>query len=351
MKAGILLNSNNNLCSYCNKFLKLLVRNEIPHTLIDPNSASLLDDIRGCSKIIFRHTQGDSDPKIYDNVYYIAHNIYGIECFPDYNTFWPYEDKIREYYLLKSHNFPIIDSRIFWNYSPADAFLKNATFPIVAKLPKGASSSNVVIVKSVVEGQKIIKQVFSGGVRTSHLSNKSNLLTYKKENLFRTGKAIARIMLIRTGLMADKTAYPEWQIQKDAILFQKFLPGNFFDTRVTVIGNRALAFRRFVRKNDFRASGSGLIDHDPSKIDQRCLEIAFSVSKKLKFSTMAYDFIFDQDCVPQINEMSYCFVDTAVEACPGYWDDKLVWHEGRNWPQYYQLKDFLKMDDLMTIED
>jgi hypothetical protein len=153
-------------------------------------------------------------------------------------------------------------------------------------------------------------------------------------------------LLLSIGILKNRSDYPEWQIQKDAILFQKYLPNNSFDTRVTVIGNRAFAFRRFVRSNDFRASGSGNFDTDPEKIDTRCLEIAFSISKRLNFNTMAYDFIFDEDKKPYINEISYCFVDWVVQSCPGHWDENLSWHSGQNWLQYYQLMDFLLVGDL-----
>jgi hypothetical protein len=61
---------------------------------------------------------------------------------------------------------------------------------------------------------------------------------------------------------------------------------------------------------------------------------------------MGYDFIYDEHNKPYINEFGYCFADYVIEASPGYWDDKLNWHKDSNWPQYYQLKDFLQIDDL-----
>lgn len=349
MKIGLLLNSNNRLCSYSEKFREILIRNNILFVLIDPNSDSLLDEIKECSHLLFRHSQGDTDKLIYETIFNIAQNTFHIKCWPNYETYWPYEDKIKEFYLLKSHDFPIIDSHIFWNHNQADAFIKKTKFPIVAKLSKGASSSNVVIVKSVIDGKKIINQVFNKGVKTNGLNNSSNLSSLSKLGIIKYGKAHLKSFLLRLGILKDKTEYPEWQIQKDAILFQKYLPNNNFDTRVTVIGNKAFAFRRFVRSNDFRASGSGNFNMDPDKIDPRCLEIAFSISKKLNFNTMAYDFIYDEDKTPFINEISYCFVDWVVHSCPGFWDENLLWQSGQNWPQYYQLADFLMINDLIPI--
>lgn len=317
--------------------------------MIDPNSATLLEDLKSCTHLVFRHTQGDTDPKIYDVIFNIATKVYNIKCLPDYSTFWPYEDKTKEYYLLKSNGFPVVESRIFWNAGPALEYLRKADFPIIAKLPKGAGSTNVIKVSSSAEGIRIIKQVFRRGVKSGGLDSNTNLTSIRKKGLVGYSKRKLRKFLISLGLLTDHSRYPEWQIQKDALLFQRFLPGNTFDTRVTVIGKRALAFRRFVRENDFRASGSGKLSFETDKIDTRCVQIAFSVVKKLNFSTMAFDFIYDEKKNPWINEISYSFVDRFVGLCQGYWDDNLVWHEGSNWPQYYQLSDFLERDDLKSI--
>jgi len=343
MEVGLLLNSNNKLCSYSEKYRELLISHSIPFNFIDPNSKSLLKDIEVCSHLLFRHSQGDTDMLIYEALFNIMNNIHHIKCLPNYETYWPYENKIKEYYLLKSHDYPVIVTNIFWNYEHAEIFLKNAHFPFVAKLPKGASSSNVVILNSIKDGQKIIRQVFGKGVKSHGLKSSSNLSSLSKQGIFKYGKNLLKSELADLRLLKATSEYPEWQIQKDVILFQKYLPHNSYDTRVTVIGNRAFAFRRFVRPNDFRASGSGNFNMDPDKIDTRCVEIALSISKGLNFTTMAYDFIYDENKKPYINEISYCFVDWVVEKCPGYWDEKLNWHSGHFWPQQCQLEDFLNI--------
>jgi len=349
MKIGLLLNSNGKLCPYSEKFKEILILNDLPYLLIDPNSDTLVDELKSCSHLIFRHSMGDTDKLIYDSVFNIANNVLNLKCFPDYEIYWPHENKIKEYYLLKSHNVPVLESRVIWNYRHADAFLKETSFPVVAKLPKGAGSSNVIIIKSVREGKTIINQIFNEGVRLRRLKSRSNLASFSKMGIYKYGRLRLKSNLIDKGLIEDKREYPQWQIQKDTILFQRFLPGNEFDTRITVIGNRAFGFRRFVRENDFRASGSGKIDMDTTKIDRRCVKIAFDVSEKLNFSTMAYDFIYDTNKEPWINEISYGFIDSVLQRCTGFWDKEFIWHNKQNWPQYYQLSDFLSMDNLKEI--
>lgn len=347
MKIGLLLNHSNKLCDYSEKYQELLEKNNLSFVVIDPNSMNLLSDLKDCSHLLFRETLVETDKSFYEIIFHIAQNVYNIKCAPNYENFWPYDDKIKEFYLLKSHDFPVIDTKIFWDYDHAVAYLNQADFPLVIKLPKGAASRNVVFVKSHKEARKIIHQVFKKGVRTGGLKTRSNLVSFANTGMFQYGKLLLKSQLQKIGL---KQYNPDqWQIHKDSILFQKFLPDNPFDTRITVIGKRAFGFRRMVRKNDFRASGSGDFDYDPNNIDKQCVEIAFNVTKKLNFTTMAYDFLYDTDKKPYIGEISYCFVDWVFYGSGGFWDEKLNWHESKQWPQYYQLMDFLEIEDLKPI--
>jgi hypothetical protein len=134
------------------------------------------------------------------------------------------------------------------------------------------------------------------------------------------------------------------------VLFQKYLPNNEYDTRVTIIGNRAFAFRRFNRKNDFRSSGSGLINYEKDKVDKVFIRQAFDISMKLGFQSMAYDFLWDEDHKLALCEISYTYVDVAVYNCFGYWDVDLNWHNGNNWPQYFHLVDLLQNPSLLQPE-
>jgi glutathione synthase/RimK-type ligase-like ATP-grasp enzyme len=352
MKVGLLLNLDNRLfIHYSEKFREILTLNNVPFRLIDPNSGTLMDDLKECTHLLFRHSQGDTDLQIYESIFNIARNVLHIKCSPDYQTFWQYENKVKEYYLLKSHNLPVVETRVFWNYSHAMDFLETTAYPLVAKLPKGAGSSNVVIIRAAREGIKVIDQVFNKGVMSGSLRSSSNLASVGKMGIYNYMKSTLRNELTRLNVMKRYDEYVEWQIQKDCILFQKFLPDNTFDTRVLTIGKRALAFRRLVRTNDFRASGSGKIDNDPDMIDRRCLKTAMSISKKLNFETMGYDFIYDENKTPFISEISYCFTDSIIHNCPGYWDENMIWHEGHNWPQYYQLVDFLGIPDLKPLDN
>ena len=83
-----------------------------------------------------------------------------------------------------------------------------------------------------------------------------------------------------------------------------------------------------VRKNDFRASGSGSLIYDKNQIDERCVNIAFETNEKLKMQSVAFDFVFDRYNQPLIVEISYGYAVAAYDKCKGWWDKDMNWHPG-----------------------
>ncbi len=130
--------------------------------------------------------------------------------------------------------------------------------------------------------------------------------------------------------------------EKGYIYFQDFIPDKEYDTRLIVIGDRCFGVRRYCRKGDFRASGSGIKAYEPELFDKECIQSAFEIAKKLKTQSVAFDFISD-GLQPKIVEMSYCFVmGSFYDDCPGYWDSHLTWNAKIVNPQYFIIEDFLE---------
>lgn len=209
--------------------------------------------------------------------------------FPNSDTIWHFEDKVAQKYFLESLAAPVPDTQVFWNRADAEAYVERARFPLVTKLAHGFRSSSVRLLADKTEALAWITQVFGRGV------------TSIEAKRVLTGRSLSR-----TGLHHGY-AY-----------FQEFLDGNDFDTRVTVIGDRAFAFRRFNRRDDFRASGSGLIDWNPEAVDTRFLDIAYGIATASGAQSLAADGMF-RDGTPVIGEISYTYASWAVRDCPGHW--------------------------------
>jgi hypothetical protein len=130
--------------------------------------------------------------------------------------------------------------------------------------------------------------------------------------------------------------------ERGYVYFQDFVPNNNFDIRIIVIDGKAFGLKRFVRANDFRASGSGNFDYAREEFDERCIRISFETTSKLKLQCAAYDFVFDEKNEPLLVEVSYGFASAGYDACPGYWDEDLSWHEGKFNPQGWMVESVLK---------
>lgn len=266
-----------------------------------------------------------------------------IPVFPDLATCWHYDDKIAQSYLLEALGIPHPQTRVFWRKEDALAWCEKAEYPVVAKLSGGAGSMNVRLIRDAAAARAYVKQCFSASgilVRPGLPANRLGRCWARlKRATKRAAQAPAYVLCDRFPALPNRTF---WMPQKNYALFQEFLSGNEFDTRVTVIGNRAFAFRRLNRPGDFRASGSGRIEHDPEAIDKRCIRAAFDAARKLKSQSMSFDFLFrGEGREPVVGEVSYCYADWAVQQCPGHWDAALNWHAGRLWPQEAHAEDFL----------
>ncbi len=335
-------NLNGSISAFSRRFKTILDHNQIKSAWLDINNGIFWSELEAASYFIYRFSTFHSELQLASTIMPIIENHCKIKCFPDQKTCWHYDDKIKQYYLLRQEDVPVIDTWIFWNRSSAERFINEADLPLIFKLKSGASSTNVALIRDKNEGKRIIKRMFSSrGVKNRKMPLKGSLFWLK--DLFTLYPLRHYLASIR-GKLGAGGINPFWQIQRDYVLFQRFLPGNIYDTRVTVIGDRAFAFRRFNRNNDFRASGSGLIDYDIKQIDQRCIEVAFRTSDLFQFQCMAYDFLVDEDNQVKIVEISYTFLDTAVFKCPGYFDRDLKFHKNRMWPQHCILSDLMNVE-------
>jgi len=340
MVVGLLPDKYHKKNNYINRYETILNFNGIRNFRLNLNQVDFWDKVSKLDLFIFRWGHYDTDRQIAQIILPIIENILKIKCFPDQNTCWHYDDKIKQYYLLKYFNFPFTESYIFWNKKEAIKWLGNASFPLVFKLKTGAGSKNVFLVKNERRAKRIIKRHFGKGKKPIDI-DRGNL------NIYRDIRHLwAKILRAIKGEDVSDT----WQREKNYVLFQKYLPDNEYDTRITIMGGRAFGFRRKTREKDFRASGSGKIEYDMEKVDTRCIKIAFDVSMKMKFQSMAYDFIYNEEGEPEFCEISYTFDDLAIFNCPGYWDRELKWHEGHFLPQYFQLMDLLNLPNLKQPE-
>jgi glutathione synthase/RimK-type ligase-like ATP-grasp enzyme len=320
------------------RWIEYCKENDLSYTLVDGYSTSIIQELASHELFLWHINNGlFTDLLMARNVLFTAESM-GLSVFPNVATSWHFDDKISQKYLLEGINAPLAKTWTFYDLDRADAWLKNqASYPIVAKLRRGSGSYNVQLLHDYHQAIRHCKRMFGKGIHPTpaylaDVTNKLKVAGDLRGIIKRLKKAPNFFKWIRIG----KKGFP---VEKSYAYFQEFLPDNTYDTRISIVGDRAFGFRRFTRKGDFRASGSGMIDFDPSPIDMRCVEIAFQVAQSLQTQSLAFDFVSDADKNPKIVEISFGFLSEAILKCSGYWNRDLEFVKGK-----FHVEDLILQD-------
>lgn len=324
--------------SFSDRWIECCRENNVDYKIVNAYDSDIVAQLADCDAFMWHHNHGDYRDTLFAKQLLFSLEKAGKKVFPNFDTTWHFDDKVGEMYLLQAIDAPMVKSYVFYEKAPALEWANATTFPKVFKLRGGAGSANVKLANTQKDAIKLIKKAFGQGFsQFDHWGNfKERISRYKsgKDTLLGVLKGFCRLFV---STEFEKMHHRE----KGYAYFQDFIPNNSFDIRVIVTGDKAFAIKRLVRKNDFRASGSGNIIYLKNEIDERCVKIAFEVNKKLNSQSIAYDFVFDENNNPLIVELSYGYVAKVYDSCPGYWTDDMQWHEGKFNPYGWQIENLL----------
>ncbi len=322
--------------SFSDIWIEYCKQNTIPFKLVNCYDSDIVSQLSDCDGLMWHWAQWDSKAILFARQLTYSLEISGKKVFPDSNSSWHFDDKIGQKYLFEALGLDAIPTLIFYDKKSAEQWIQKTEFPLVFKLRGGASSKNVKLIKSPHQARKFAKKAFRKGFKISGQWStlKDRILNFQKK------KSIKSLVHVGKGLI--RLARPNYNDRmrtrdKGYLLFQKFIPGNDSDIRLVVIGARCFGMRRYCRKNDFRASGSGEKSFDHQLINTEVVKLAFEATKKLKMQSVAFDFIKDNNTY-KIIEISYAFITNNF---PGYWDSELNWHEEEVSPQKFMIEDFI----------
>lgn len=296
----------------------------IPYKRVDCYSSRLISDLGECKALMWHHNHAYAADQLVAKQILFALQHAGIVVFPDFRTAWHFDDKVAQKYLLEALGIRAVNSYVFVSEGEAQRWVRETSFPKVFKLRRGAGSKNVRLVKDRRSAMRLIKKAFRRGFRPIDAYGE----VAESWRKFKIGRASVKELLKAVAhLTYPYSVEKALGREKGYVYFQDFLPDNTFDIRVIVIGDKAFAIKRSVRPNDFRASGSGLIEYDKSNFDDQLIGLAFQYAALLGSSCVAFDFIFEKG-TPYVVEISYGFAAKGYDPCPGYWTSDLSWHEG-----------------------
>jgi len=325
--------------SFSEEWIRYCIEHSVDYKLVNCYDSDIIGQLKDCAGLMWHWSQVDSRAILFARqlTYSLEHK--GIKVFPNSRTCWHFDDKVGQKYLLEAINAPLVTTTVFYDKRQAKNWAKNTVYPIVFKLRGGAGSVNVKLVKNESQAHRLIRKAFGSGSRPiDRISRLKDKFMRMQQN-----RNVSNFLYILKGCM--RLIYPSYDDrmmvrEKGYIYFQEFISDNNHDIRVIVIGSRSFALKRIVRKNDFRASGSGNLVFDRDEIPIECIKSAFNWAEKLDVQCVGFDFVFDKGHY-YIIEISYAFTSKAYLLCPGFWDKNLNWHEGGFVPEWFMIEDFI----------
>jgi hypothetical protein len=333
MKIGI----HHSEISFSERWIAYCKAKAISYKIVDCYNSDIIESLSDCNALMWHFHQGSPKDILFAKQLLWSLQIAGKRTFPDFNTAWHFDDKVGQKYLLEAIGAPLVPSQVFYEKRKALEWAKQADFPKVFKLRGGAGSSNVKMVHSRRQAEILIKKAFNSGFPAYYAMGSLK----ERWRLYRLGKTDARDVIF--GIFRFLLPPPYARVmgrETGYIYFQNFVPGNDHDIRIIVIGDKAFGIKRMVRKNDFRASGSGNIKYEKENFDQETVRLSFEMASKLQSQCAAFDFVY-QNGEPFVVEVSYGFTKIVYDPCSGYWDKNLDWHEEKFNPYGWMVENLV----------
>ena len=199
-----------------------------------------------------------------------------------------------------------IKSKYFGTFEDFKKNAKNLDYPLVLKSAFGATSKTVTLINSVKQGLKKTKQF-----------SRSKSLFYDIRDILRR--------IRHKGYIMEST-------HRKKFIVQNLIAGMDRDYKILVFGKKYFVLERRVKKNDFRASGSGLIAYT-KELPEGMLDYAKQFFEYQNLPFFAMDVAFNGTGFTLIEFQALYFGTHTLDRAPYYFVKKNdTWHcvEGKS---------------------
>lgn len=191
--------------------------------------------------------------------------LYALSCgcniIPNFNMFRSHENKFFQELVKKRLGINAPKSWLVGTMEDLYRYIGELSFPLVFKTSMGFGSSGV----EKIDNAKQLISITKNSLLPIH-QRPNNLLRRLKQSKYHDEKIL---------LYKDK--YPS---HVGRIILQEYLEGLTYDWKILVFGKACFCLKRYVRNDDFRASGSGKFTFDEVPSNS-LLDFALNVTKKL----------------------------------------------------------------------
>lgn len=311
--------------SYSERWIEYCQEHKIDYKIVNAYDTDIVEQLSDCDVFMWHHHQANYKDALFAKQLLFSLEQAGKVVFPDFNTGWHFDDKLGQKYLFEANHVQAAPAYVFFSKKDAYAWIEKATFPKVFKLRGGAGAANVMLVKGRRQARRFVRKSFGRGWKyfsgLRYFKDRWKFFLKGDISIFQLLKSGGRLFIpIEAGKMLPK--------HKGYIYFQEFIPNDGFDYRIEICGDKCTAWVRYVRKNDFRASGGHDNHADKELIPHDVLLFAFEIADKLKLQAAALDIVRHKETGELfLIENSYCYGADDDEFEHGYWDKNGVFHD------------------------
>jgi len=297
------------------KYRRFLKNNGFDFEIFEYHRSDWLEAAKNFDLIIWSPNSGPAELDEIKRKIYILEKKLGKKCFPDYETLLLCDDKVMSTYFLKMNGLPVADTFISNDYHEIEQMKTKFLFPLVSKRFHGASSREVDLIKNPGQLSRFSRRAFS---------------------------------------FYGKKCSNAYFRQKNYVYLQRLVNGDGLDVRVNVAGNVVTGYFRKPKRNDFRASGSGIVIKEDLPLE--AVEIALKTYGLIGKAMLGVDMMRDREGKFWIIEISPFIgvitpIQMKVDNVPGCYflleDGTLQFREENYWPQELAMKNFLERNYLL----
>lgn len=208
---------------------------------------------------------------------------------PRYDILMCHENKIFQEYYKKYLNYESINALTFDNYLDFYNNRKKIIYPMIYKTKDGSGSIGVNKVNSELDVFKMCLPNILENTK-NNVKNKKNRTYAFKANLL---NFILKTIPKKYSYNLFKRYYKTIYTNDCQFVLQDFKSGYECDYKVLVYDNLVFTIKRKVRKNDFRASGSGLFE--PAKLSPKVLNQIYKFYDLLNTPIGSFDILIDKE--------------------------------------------------------
>ena len=240
---------------------------------------------------------------------------------PSFNHFKCHENKGFQEFFKKSYGVSSSLSTLYYG-TLKDIDNKKIIYPKVFKTIDGAGSSGVSIVNSLKELQRTLKQ------NISYTSKIKKSILYLRNKLFRSRQ--------------DQLEYNNYHSVDLNFVLQEFVPNLSNDYKILVFGSKIFILKRYIRDNDFRASGSGKFEFI-TEVNTFLLDYVENIFAKMKAPFVSLDICEKNNKFYLIEFQFNHFGPYTIQKSKGYFSkNNTTW-------EYVEAKSILEIEIVNAI--